>query len=68
MQAALAPIAGVELTMNGHLASISCMPAQKLAVLEQLFALKGKLQDIAIHEPSLEDLFLGYGGSHVAAR
>jgi Cu-processing system ATP-binding protein len=68
MHAALAPIAGVELMMNGHLARISCMPAQKLAVLEQLFALKGKLQDIAIHEPSLEDLFLGYGGSHVAAR
>jgi Cu-processing system ATP-binding protein len=68
MQAALAPIAGVELMMDGNRASISCMPAQKLAVLEQLFALKGKLQDIAIHEPSLEDLFLGYGGSHVAAR
>ena len=68
IQAALARIPGVELMMNGNIARISCMPAQKLAVLEQLFALNGKLQDIAIHEPSLEDLFLGYGGSHVAAR
>lgn len=68
MQTALARITGVEVMMSGNLARISCMPAQKLAVLEQLFALKGKLQDIAIHEPSLEDLFLGYGGSHVAAR
>ena len=68
LQAALARITGVQVMMNGNLARISCMPAQKLAVLEQLFALNGKLQDIAIHEPSLEDLFLGYGGSHVAAR
>jgi hypothetical protein len=23
--------------------------------------------DITMHEPSLEDLFLGYGGAHVAS-
>lgn len=68
MQAALARIPDVEIVLNGNLARISCVPTQKVAVLEQLFALNGKLQDIAIHEPSLEDLFLGYGGSHVAAR
>ncbi|MEO5660396.1 MAG: ABC transporter ATP-binding protein, partial [Polaromonas sp.] len=67
MQAGLARIAGVQITMNGHLARIACLPAQKVAVLEQLFACNGTVQDIAIHEPSLEDLFLNYGGQHADA-
>jgi Cu-processing system ATP-binding protein len=67
IQAGLAQIAGLQVTINGHLASISCLPAQKVAVLELLFAFSGTVHEIAIHEPSLEDLFLGYGGRHVDA-
>jgi hypothetical protein len=36
-------------------------------VLGLLFARNGTVQDIAINEPSLEDLFLGLGGQHVHA-
>lgn len=43
---------------------ISCPAAQKVAVLGILSALPYSVLDIAIHEPSLEDLFLGYGGLH----
>ena len=67
VQAVLARIDGVQMTMNGPLACIACLPAQKVAVLEQLFALNGAVQEIAIREPSLEDLFLGYGEQHVDA-
>ena len=65
VQDELARIAGVQMTVSGSLARISCSPAEKVAVLELLFAHSGSVQQIAIHEPSLEDLFLGYGGQHV---
>jgi Cu-processing system ATP-binding protein len=68
IEARLASISGLQITMNGRRARISCLPAQKVAVLEVLFALEGAVQEIAVHEPSLEDLFLGYGGHHVQAR
>ena len=60
IQAGLAQIAGLEITMSGRCARISCLPAKKVAVLELLFALDGAVQEITMHEPSLEDLFLGY--------
>lgn len=65
--AALAPMQGLEINMSGNGARISCLPAQKAAVLKLLFALDHAVEDIAIREPSLEDLFLGYGGRHVHA-
>ncbi|MBC7858619.1 MAG: hypothetical protein H7Z39_07515 [Burkholderiaceae bacterium] len=40
----------------------ACPPAHKVAVLARLFA-HGLPREIALHEPSLEDLFLG--GRHV---
>lgn len=67
IEAGLARMTGLQITMNGRHARISCPPAQKVAVLELLFALGGAVQDIAVREPSLEDLFLGYGGQHVQA-
>lgn len=67
IEAGLARMAGLQITMNGQRARISCPPTQKVAVLELLFALEGAVQEIAVHEPSLEDLFLGYGGQHVQA-
>ena len=67
IEAGLARMTGLQISMNGQRARISCPPAQKVAVLELLFALGGAVQDIAVREPSLEDLFLGYGGQHVQA-
>ena len=67
IEAGLARMTGLQITMNGQRARISCPPAQKVEVLELLFALGGAVQDIAVREPSLEDLFLGYGGQHVQA-
>jgi Cu-processing system ATP-binding protein len=67
IEAGLARMTGLQITMNGQRARISCLPAQKVAVLELLFALGGAVQDIAVREPSLEDLFLGYGEQHVQA-
>jgi len=67
VQAALARIDGVEIAMNGNCARISCLPTQKVKVLESLFARNGTVQEIVMHEASLEDLFLGYGGQHVDA-
>lgn len=64
VQDELARVAGVQMTVSGGLSRIACSPAEKVAVLELLFSLKGTVQQIAIHEPSLEDLFLGYGGQH----
>jgi Cu-processing system ATP-binding protein len=45
--------------------AISCTSVHKVAVLGIVAALPRAVHDIAIHEPSLEDLFLGYGGAHV---
>ena len=67
IEAGLARMTGLQISMDGQRARIACPPAQKVAVLELLFALGGAVQDIAVREPSLEDLFLGYGGQHVQA-
>ncbi|HEY0845271.1 MAG TPA: ABC transporter ATP-binding protein [Noviherbaspirillum sp.] len=61
---ALAYAAGLEMRLDDDLARISCPPAEKMAVLQVLSTLAHAVRDITIHEPSLEDLFLGYGGQH----
>jgi Cu-processing system ATP-binding protein len=63
LRAALAGLAGIDIAMHGDCARISCAPDQKVALLALLFAQTDAPRDIAIHEPSLEDLFLG--GRHV---
>lgn len=68
VHAALAQLAGLELKIDENCVRISCLPGQKVAVLNILAALADAVRDIAIHEPSLEDLFLGYGGMHVQRR
>ena len=65
VHSALAQLAGLELKVEQDCVRISCLPGQKVAVLNILAALADSVRDIAIHEPSLEDLFLGYGGMHV---
>lgn len=67
LQMALDRLAGLELKIDADCVHVSCMPSQKVAVLNILAALADTVRDVAIHEPSLEDLFLGYGGAHVHA-
>ncbi|WP_317205271.1 ABC transporter ATP-binding protein [Janthinobacterium sp.] len=64
LRAALAPLPGLQIGMRGDVARIACQAAQKVAVLTLLLALDCEARDVLIHEPSLEDLFLGYGGRH----
>lgn len=65
IHAALAHLVGLDTTMIDDAAHISCASSQKVAVLGVLSALSDSVLDIVIHEPSLEDLFLGYGAQHV---
>lgn len=58
---------GATLQLDGDHALISCASAQKVAVLGALAVLGDAALDIAVHEPSLEDVFLGYGGIDVSA-
>ncbi|HAT30868.1 MAG TPA: copper ABC transporter ATP-binding protein, partial [Janthinobacterium sp.] len=62
--AALTPLAGLHIGMVGNCAHIRCLPAQKVEVLRLLLGPACAVQGISIREPSLEDLFLGYGGRH----
>jgi len=59
--AALAQLPEVQATVRDGQAHITCPAARKAAVLGVLGA---ALRDIVIREPSLEQLFLGYGGAH----
>jgi len=59
--AALAHLPGLAVMVRLDHASIACQAAQKAHVLA---ALGTAMQDVTIREPSLEDLFLGYGGTH----
>ncbi len=61
---ALAHLAGLTIIVDGEHASIACAAALKAPVLA---ALAPMLVDVTIREPSLEDLFLGYGGQHARA-
>jgi Cu-processing system ATP-binding protein len=60
---ALAHLAGLDLRIGEDCLRISCPAARKVAVLGPLAALADSVLDIVIHEPSLEQLFIG--GLHV---
>jgi Cu-processing system ATP-binding protein len=64
VQGALARAEGLEMRVGEDVARISCPPSEKMAVLQLLSGLGHAVRDISIREPSLEDLFLGYGGQH----
>lgn len=55
----------LEIQIREDRARIACPQVHKIAVLGIVSALPGAVHDIVVHEPSLEDLFLGYGGRHV---
>lgn len=63
---ALEHMPGVEMEIGENRARITCPQGNKVAVLGAVSALAGSVHDIVVHEPSLEDLFFGYGGEHAA--
>ncbi len=50
------------LERDGKQLSVRCSAADKMAVLA---ALVPHASDVVVHEPTLEQVFLGYGGAHV---
>jgi Cu-processing system ATP-binding protein len=64
LDGAFSGISGLELKKTQDGISIACATEQKVAVLGVLASLPDTVADITIREPSLEDLFLGYGGAH----
>ncbi|WP_025916284.1 ABC transporter ATP-binding protein [Herminiimonas sp. CN] len=65
MRVVLDDFAGLEWQLDDGCARISCPAASKVSVLARIMAVSDAVLDIVVHEPSLEDLFLGYGGRHV---
>ncbi|HJV74317.1 MAG TPA: ABC transporter ATP-binding protein [Noviherbaspirillum sp.] len=65
IESALAQVPGLEMEIDEDRARIACPQGHKLAVLGIVSSLADAVHDITVHEPSLEDLFLGYGGGHV---
>ncbi|HYD95884.1 MAG TPA: ABC transporter ATP-binding protein [Noviherbaspirillum sp.] len=63
LQAVLSSMHDLRFRMEGACAQIAVPSAQKVPVLQVLSMQQG-VRDIAIREPSLEDVFLGYGESH----
>ena len=60
LQRALARLAVENLQVDGERLSLQCRRHDKMAVLEALTSLDGKVLDLHVKEPSLEDVFLGY--------
>lgn len=60
VQAAFANLCDVTLRIDAATAEIRCEHSQKMNLLAALGRLADHIEDIDIHEPSLEDVFLGY--------
>jgi Cu-processing system ATP-binding protein len=60
LEQALAPFNGCEVDVHGARASVRCARDHKMAVLRAITALDDAITDMNVHEPSLEDVFLGY--------
>jgi Cu-processing system ATP-binding protein len=52
-----------DVAIDGDRASFRCARRAKLDVLAAVAALGGRLVDVTIREPSLEDVFMAYGGA-----
>jgi Cu-processing system ATP-binding protein len=64
VQGMLARLDGISVTIGDDTIRIGVPSEQKMAVLQLLSMHAHVVRDVAIHEPSLEDVFLGYGGAH----
>lgn len=62
VRSALAGLHEAVIEAQGHRVSVHCPRRMKMAVIEALAALDGRIADLYIREPSLEDVFLGYSG------
>ena len=52
------PVGAVE-ARDGHIA-VQCARESKMTVITALASLDGKVRDITVREPSLEDVFFGF--------
>jgi len=55
---------GVEYEIGEDWARITCSQGRKLTVLGAVTELSGAVRELTVREPSLEDVFLGYGGKN----
>lgn len=62
LRAALLPFGLGEIVEEGGKVQVRCPRSTKMAVLSIIAALDGKVADLHVREPSLEDVFLGYSG------
>jgi Cu-processing system ATP-binding protein len=60
LQQALAPLHGVSSVVTAQGLRVTCPRAAKMAVLGALGGLGGRLLDLNIQEPSLEEVFFGF--------
>ncbi|MBV2236049.1 MAG: ABC transporter ATP-binding protein [Sterolibacterium sp.] len=60
VESLLQPLAVENLRIHGEHACFQCARQDKMAIIAALGQLHGKVLDLDIREPSLEDLFLGY--------
>lgn len=65
VEGVLANLHGLDMDVGEDSARISCPHGHKVDVLGVVSTLGDIVQDIVVHEPSLEDLFLGYGEANV---
>ncbi|MGZ3181242.1 MAG: ABC transporter ATP-binding protein [Telluria sp.] len=63
--AAVAPLGDVTHAPDARV-RVACAPGRKMDVLARLTALGAAVRDISLRDASLEELFLGLGGSHGA--
>lgn len=62
LRSALLPFGLGEIVEEGGKVQVRCPRSTKMAVLSIIAALDGKVADLHVREPSLEDVFLGYSG------
>lgn len=67
MQAILIGVTGLDWQMERNCVRISCTANDKVGVLTRIMESSEGVLDVVMHEPSLEDVFLGYGGNRVQA-
>ncbi|GAB3544954.1 ABC transporter ATP-binding protein [Noviherbaspirillum agri] len=54
----------IETGTQDDVVKVYCPAARKIDVLHLLTGMRNAVRDIVVHEPTLEDLFFGYGGEH----
>ena len=62
--AGLAVAADDRIELHGDRVRIACAPQRKLQLIARAAALGDAVLDVIVHEASLEQLFLGFGGRH----